>query len=66
MEVTTSSGKQAFSMHKGAALGGSATTRACARLTDGACSVPRQPVEVRQREGVTWTTFDPESCAESL
>ena len=40
-----------------AALGGSATTRACARLTD-----EGQPVEVRQREGVT-DHLHPESCA---
>ena len=54
MEATTS--PEALRRH-GSPLGGSATMRACARLTD-----EGQPVEVRQREGVT-DHLHPESCA---
>ena len=54
MEVTTSA--EALRRQR-AAPGGSATTRACARLTG-----EGQPVEVRRKEGVT-NHFRPESCA---
>ena len=54
MEVTTSA--EALRRQR-AALGGSATTRACARLTG-----EGQPVKVRREEGIT-NHFRPESCA---